>query len=179
MLQYTELKKAEEFTLVDLNSTVSDVLDDLELVISEKAAAVRVSPLPAIRGIPHQLHQLFFNLINNALKFSNAGIPPLIEISVSKVDFEYAQQHTTLKQENEYTQIIVKDNGIGFDQKHADQIFTIFKRLHNKTAYKGTGIGLALCKKVAVNHGGDIFASSLPEQGAAFHIILPDEVVGQ
>lgn len=177
LLQYTELKKAEEFTLVDLNSTVSDVLDDLELVISEKAAAVSLQPLPAIRGISYQLHQLFFNLINNALKFSNAGIPPIVEISVSKVNFKYVRQHTNLKDENEYTEIIVKDNGIGFDQKHAEQIFTIFKRLHNKTAYKGTGIGLALCKKVAVNHGGDIFASSLPDQGAAFHIILPEEVV--
>ncbi|WP_018615600.1 PAS domain-containing sensor histidine kinase [Segetibacter koreensis] len=172
LLEYTQLKKEEQFINVDLNVTLSDVLNDLELVISEKSASISVEPLPAITGVPHQLHQLFYNLINNALKFSKSGIPPLIEITVKDIDFK-DEENTTYKKEKKYTEIIVKDNGIGFDQKYAEQIFTIFKRLHGKTAYGGTGIGLALCKKVALNHGGDIFASSTPDNGAAFHIILP------
>jgi PAS domain S-box-containing protein len=173
LLEYTELKKTEELVDIDMNAVVSDVLYDLELVIHEKAAEINIQPLPVIKGISHQLHQLFYNLINNSLKFSKADIPPVIDIAVNKVDLKYVQQHTFLKHKNQYVEIIIKDNGIGFDQKHAAQIFTVFKRLHNKTAYKGTGIGLALCKKVVLNHGGDIFASALPDKGAAFHIILP------
>jgi len=177
LLEYTELKKPEQFTFVDLNSTISDVLNDLELVIGEKDASLNVETLPAVKGIPHQLYQLFYNLINNALKFSKADVPPVINISKGDVDAEYIEQHFSLKPATKYIAIIIKDNGIGFDQKDTEQIFTIFKRLHSKSAYKGTGIGLALCKRVAINHGGDIFASSTPNNGAAFHIILPE--IGQ
>jgi PAS domain S-box-containing protein len=173
LLEYTELKKQEQFSTVDLNATVSDAINDLELVITEKNALILPQPLPFVRGIPHQLHQLFYNLINNALKFSKDGVQPVIEVTAKKVDSEYVEQHPTLKPGHQYMGIQVKDNGIGFDEKHTNDIFTIFKRLHSKSVYKGTGIGLALCKKIALNHGGDIFASSSPGEAATFHIILP------
>ena len=103
--------------------------------------------------------QLFSNLISNALKYTRPGIPPVVTIACR---IEDAQYH-----------IDITDNGIGFAQEHADQIFNIFKRLHRKTEYSGTGIGLAMCKKIAENHHGHIFARSQPGQGATFRLVLP------
>ena len=121
------------------------------------------------------MQQLFYNLVNNGLKFSKKDIPPVIDITVERKQGAAIGKLANLVESRWYHQIIVKDNGIGFSQEYAEKIFSMFQRLHNKQAYSGTGIGLALCKKVALNHDGDIFAVSEDHQGASFYILLPDD----
>jgi len=166
LLEFTHLKKEEQFVLVDLNVTLAHVLNDLELAISQKGALIELEELPTLQAVPHQMHQLFYNLINNALKFTKADTTPHIRVQVRTLE-------AALKGDGLYYEIAVSDNGIGFEQKYADQIFTIFQRLHDRSAYSGTGIGLSLCKRVVQNHGGSIHALSQPNQGATFIILLP------
>jgi len=173
LLNYTQLNKEYEFKEVDLNTVVEQVLIDLELVISQKQAKVNVGSLPVIRAVSVQMHQLFYNLINNALKFSKADVPPQVTITYRVAEREEVEKLENLQHDIRYCHIVVQDNGIGFRQKSAEQIFNIFQRLHNRSEYSGTGIGLAICKKVVTNHYGDIYAVSEAGQGAAFHILLP------
>ena len=173
LLTYSRLKSEDKFSSVSLNEVVSQVLVDLELLISQKNATIHVSELPVLNAIPVQMQQLFYNLVNNALKFSRPGTPPIIEISATNALQEEITMHPELVRFKEYYKITIKDNGIGFEQKYAEKIFTIFQRLHSKSAYEGTGIGLSLVKKVAINHRGVIYGVSEPDQGAAFHILLP------
>jgi two-component system CheB/CheR fusion protein len=120
------------------------------------------------------MQQLFYNLINNALKFSKKEIQPLVQITSRQLMEEELARFPQFQHFRVYHEIIIKDNGIGFEQKHADKIFTIFQRLHPKTEYEGTGIGLSLVKKVVTNHGGEVHVHSQPNEGTAFHVILPD-----
>ncbi|WP_332732621.1 sensor histidine kinase [Flavihumibacter sp.] len=173
LLTYSRLKSEDKFSTVDLNEVVAQVLVDLELLIAQKNATIKLEELPVLRAIPVQMQQLFYNLINNALKFSKPGIPPLIEIISTNALQEEISSYSELVPFKQYCKITIKDNGIGFEQKYADKIFTIFQRLHSKTAFEGTGIGLSLVKKVALNHKGLIYAVSEPEQGATFHLLLP------
>lgn len=173
LLNYTRLHREEKFVPVNLNEVVAQVLVDLELMITQKGAAIEVSTLPVVKAIPIQIQQLFYNLINNALKFSKKDTPPKIEITSRRLIEEDLVQFPQLSRLKEYYEIVVKDNGVGFDQKHAEKIFTIFQRLHGKNEFEGTGIGLSLVKKVVSNHGGAIYALSHPGEGAAFHVILP------
>jgi signal transduction histidine kinase len=122
------------------------------------------------------MHQLFYNLINNALKFSKPGVPPVIEISSKAAGPKLMESFQSRDVDKQYCEIVVKDNGIGFEQSYAEQIFNIFQRLHSRTEFSGTGIGLALCKKVVVNHHGSIYALSEKGKGAAFHILLPSNL---
>lgn len=163
LLQYAYLRKESAFSPVDLGEVFKDVLDDLELVIREKEARFDVQPLPTIYAIRNQMHQLLFNLISNAIKFSHFHRSPEIKITVS----EY------YRDKDKMCEIVVSDNGIGFDQQHAERIFTVFERLQTGAIYAGTGIGLALCKKVVQNHRGDIFATGMQGKGASFHVLLP------
>jgi PAS domain S-box-containing protein len=166
VLNYSRLAKDDdEFKETDLNEIVKNVITDFELLIKEKEAAFFTGKLPVIRGIPHQLHQLFSNLINNSLKFTAGN--PIISITAGKVS------RADLNPNQEYIQLLFNDNGIGFEQKFAEQIFTIFQRLNTRESYKGTGIGLALCKKIVENHRGIIEATSELGKGATFRIILP------
>lgn len=174
LLNFTGLRREVNFVTVNLNEIVSQVLIDLELMISQKDASVKVNPLPLIRAVPVQMQQLFYNLLNNSLKFSKKDLSPLIEISCRQLMKEELLQFPQLHHFKEYYEIVVRDNGIGFDEKYADKIFTIFQRLHQKTDYEGTGIGLSLVKKVVTNHGGEVYVHSQPDEGAAFHIILPE-----
>jgi two-component system CheB/CheR fusion protein len=119
------------------------------------------------------MQQLFYNLINNALKFSKKDVAPIIEITSRRLMEEELVKFGQLQRFREYYEIVVTDNGTGFDQNHADKIFVIFQRLHNKSEYDGTGIGLSLVKKVVNNHGGEIFVTSTPGIGSSFHVILP------
>jgi two-component system CheB/CheR fusion protein len=145
---------------------------DFELIIIQKKAAINCDKLPVIHAIPVQMEQLFHNLISNALKFSKTDGPVVINITSRMiVDGEKTQRN--LKKAGPYVEIIVADNGIGFNPEFAEQIFTIFQRLNSKYEYPGTGIGLALCRKIAMNHEGEMYAESEPGQGAKFHIILP------
>ncbi|HSY61068.1 MAG TPA: PAS domain-containing protein, partial [Cytophaga sp.] len=173
VLSYSELiKQTEEFITVDLNQIVQNTLIDFELLIEQKNVSVQYQDLPVIEAIPLQMAQLFGNLIGNALKFTRTDIKPIITITSSLLTKE-EKQATGLKLRTEYYKIIMRDNGIGFNPEDADKIFNIFQRLHRKSDYEGTGIGLAMCKKIALNHNGNLNATGSSEKGAVFNIILP------
>lgn len=172
LLNYTSIAKNDQFVLVDLNDTFKLVFDDLELVIHGKKAIIQIETMPAIRAIPLQMQQLFYNLLNNALKFSRPGEPPLVEITAREV-YAHEIKSGVTPHDKQYVEITVKDNGIGFEQKYADQIFVMFQRLNDRTQFEGTGIGLSLCKKVVDNHSGLIFVTATPNEGATFRIVLP------
>ena len=167
LLNYTQLKKTETFTEIDLNEIFAGIVSDLEILITEKNAKIIFHDLPVIRGIPHQIQQLFYNLINNALKFSKTNIAPLISIKVNQADGSFPDTN------EKYWELVIEDNGVGFEQKFAERIFTMFQRLHTKQSYSGTGIGLALCKKVVENHRGHIWATSELNKGSNFFVLLP------
>ncbi|MRG47910.1 PAS domain-containing protein [Chitinophaga sp. SYP-B3965] len=172
VLHYSRLIAPEEtFTRVDLHAVIWQVVDDFELLIREKNAKINIQQLPVIEANPLQINQLFSNLISNALKF-NTRDEPAINITVTMLDMD-AQLPEGLNPSLSYCLIEFKDNGIGFDQQYAEQIFTIFQRLHTKHEYAGTGIGLALCRKIVLNHHGSITAHSENGEGATFRIILP------
>jgi PAS domain S-box-containing protein len=173
ILGFSSLKKEHGFTTTKLEEIVNQCLQDLEMAIAQKNARVIVDPLPEIEAISLQMNQLFYNLVNNALKFSRPDVPPVIKIHSERLQAQDVMQYKTLNTKLEYCEITVSDNGIGFDNVFASQIFGLFKRLGNKQAYSGSGIGLALCRKVVENHNGIIFAHSHEGEGATFHIILP------
>lgn len=157
--------KAQPYAPVDLTNVAQEVLSDLETHIDDVEAQVTLSELPAIDADGLQMRQLLQNLISNALKFHKPGQPPHVTIKGKLLNDE--------KQSNGLCQISVADNGIGFDEKYLDRIFTVFQRLHGRNEYEGTGIGLAVCRKIVERHGGTLTATSSPGQGATFTAILP------
>lgn len=173
VLNYASLSKEEQYSSVDLNSILTEVQIDLELLIKEKEAKVYTSSLPVILAVPLQMHQLFYNLLSNALKFAKPEVPPEIHITCRMLKTSEIEAHSYLNKTKQYYQIHFQDNGIGFNPESADKIFGMFQRLHNRTNYSGTGIGLALCKKVVANHGGKIWAESSANKGATFIVVLP------
>jgi signal transduction histidine kinase len=175
LLAYSRLTtRQDEFSLVPLSQVITESLTDLQPLVDSKQAIIETDPLPTVPGDAVQLRQLFFCLINNALKFHKPGTTPRIEVSWVAADTETADLPTSLAESGRrYVAVSVKDDGIGFDQKYTDRIFTIFQRLHGRGHYDGTGIGLALAQKVAQNHGGAVTARSLPGQGAMFTAWLP------
>jgi light-regulated signal transduction histidine kinase (bacteriophytochrome) len=174
LLYYSHHTRAEQqFVPTNLNTIINDIKSDLDLAIEQKGAIIEHEQLPTVVAVPNQLHQLFFNLVTNALKFSKPGVSPDIRVSSKAVTATEVPEEINLDRNRQYVQINVSDNGIGFNQKYAVQIFSLFKRLHGKSEYEGTGIGLALCKKIAENHGGHIWAESQPGEGATFKVLLP------
>lgn len=174
VLNYSRLTKTgEQFVPTDLNKILKDVLSDFELLIEQKRAVINYSDLPTIKGIPLQLHQLFSNLIGNSLKFTE--VRPQITITARTLSPAEVHEHPHLEEDKTHIQLVFQDNGIGFEQQHAEQIFIIFQRLNNQRTYSGTGIGLALCKKIIDHHDGMITAKSEPGRGATFTIIMPVE----
>lgn len=173
LLNFTQMSRQEQLVATDLNGVVAQALVDLELLISEKGAEVEAARLPTLEAVPVQMHQLFYNLISNALKFSRKGVPPRITITSKTARPEVLAPFPGLQQGRRYCEIVVADNGIGFDPAYAEQIFNMFHRLHHRSEFGGTGIGLALCRKVVANHYGAIYAQSGNGEGAAFHILLP------
>ncbi|MEJ7586398.1 MAG: PAS domain-containing protein [Ferruginibacter sp.] len=174
VLSYSQLAKGNVlFEPVNLQQIVAEIEMDLELLIDQRKAVIITDQLPVINALPLQMSQLFANLISNALKFSKPGEPPLITISAKQMPPEEVIANGIAIHDTTYYLIEVKDNGIGFSAQYAEKIFNIFQRLHAKTEYSGTGIGLAICKKIAQNHQGEIFASSEINKGATFRIILP------
>jgi signal transduction histidine kinase len=163
VLQYSSVGNhiSEESTPVDLNEILKGVEKELELLLHEKQGVIQFSPMPMVDGIHILLYQLFYNLINNSLKFSKVNVPPVIEIS------------TTLHSGNNTVTVHLADNGIGFDVKNIEKIFNPFTRLNAKEEYEGNGLGLALCKKIVERHGGQITAESKPGAGSVFHVTLP------
>ena len=160
VLTYSRLSVENQFTDVDLNKVIDNVLSDYELMISEKKAVINRDRLPIVKAIPLQMNQLFGNLISNALKYNDGQ--PVITIRSKK-----------LGSDPEMLEITLGDNGIGFEPQYADQIFELFKRLHSKSEYNGTGIGLSICKKIIEQHNGTISATSNEGKGALFTIQLP------
>ncbi len=159
-----------EFAQNDLNKIVSEVVSDLDEVIRDRQATVVVSPLPVLEVNAGLMKPLFQNLIANALKYSKKEIPPDIRI---KADVAAKSPVWTGKYTKNYCRIFIEDNGIGFDQRYAEEIFGMFKRLHRNSEFEGTGIGLALCKKIVEQHNGFISARSKVGEGSTFIISLP------
>ena len=151
--------KAQPFVPVDLNLVAQEVVHDFEVRIHQAGAAVTVGELPTLDADPSQMHQLIQNLISNGLKFHKPDTPPRVKVSGTKG--------------GDTARIVVSDEGIGFDERYAERIFTMFERLHGRGTYEGTGIGLAICRKIAQRHGGDISAQSTPGEGATFTVTLP------
>ncbi|WP_294824458.1 PAS domain-containing sensor histidine kinase [uncultured Flavobacterium sp.] len=169
VLKYSQLSRADElFEEVDLNDVINTIREDFELPIAEKNVMLENTLLPTIKGIPIQLHQLFANMVSNAIKFSSQN--PVITISHENVAPESLTAYPHLSASRPFVKVIVKDNGMGFEQQYGEQVFRMFKRL---TDNSGTGIGLALCKKIVENHGGDISVISEPGLGTEFTILMP------
>lgn len=176
LLSFSRISTGQErVELVHLAPVIEQILIDLELRIQETGAVVRVAALPTVTGDASQLSQLFQNLISNALKFRNPSeAEPLVHIqsgTVAAMNLPPAVKPARLV--NRYYRIDVIDNGIGFEEQYIERIFQVFQRLHGRSTYAGTGIGLAIAKKVVVNHGGAIAAHSVPGQGATFSVYLP------
>lgn len=174
ILSYSQLaKEIQKTKTINLNDVVDGIRNDFELLIEEKGASLTSDNLPVVQGVPVQINQLFANLISNGLKFNDKGRNPKINIRCTELLPEEVRMNQQLVDGRVYYRISFQDNGIGFSQKNARQIFDIFQRLHAKTDYEGTGIGLAMCKKIAQNHQGDIFAESVEGEGSTFHVLLP------
>lgn len=174
LLQFSRTNRTEKtYETSDLNFLLENAKIDLAEIIEEKKAIIENDVLPTLDVISFQIQQLFINLIGNSLKYNKENNTPIIKINYSIVianDEEFLPDT-----HHEYHKITVKDNGIGFDQEYAKKIFILFNRLHNKNEYQGTGIGLAICKKIVENHKGFIFAKGVINKGSIFSIYLPVE----
>lgn len=168
LLNYSRTNTDEKvFVTQDLNKLLEEVKQDLHEGIEEKKATILSEGLPILKVIPHQFVQLLENLISNSIKYSKADISPVVRVVAEKIEVKEGEE------EKEYWQISVSDNGIGFEEKYKEKIFELFQRLHGKHEYEGTGIGLAICKKIVQNHNGYIYAESSPENGCTIKIHLP------
>jgi signal transduction histidine kinase len=167
LLSYSRVNsRGSAFKAVNLGEVLNTVLADLELRIQDSGGQVSVGPLPVIEADDQQMHQLFLNLVGNALKFHKPGQPPRVRVSAQIVRRGW-------RPEDQSVQVKVEDEGIGFDEKYLDRIFQPFQRLHNRGEYEGSGIGLSICRKIVERHAGVIQVSSKPDEGACFTITLP------
>ena len=174
ILGYSQLSKdTDVFRKVDLNKSLKRIITDYELIIEQKNVSLHWTELPVIEAIPLQISQLLSNLISNSIKYSREGIAPEITLTAENASQEEVIKHNLPFAKTKYVKITFTDNGIGFKQEYAEKIFAIFQRLHGKTDYEGTGIGLAMCKKIAQNHYGTIFAEGSDSFGAKFVLLLP------
>lgn len=171
VLNFMRVSETEQqWETVDLNVVLKNILQDQEILIMEKKASVDIGVMPILRGVEIQLYQLFLNLIGNALKFSDRRP----EISITSTTLASLEDFPNLDPTKKYCEIKVKDNGIGFDNQHSDRIFLLFKRLNTDVQrFPGTGLGLALCRKIVDNHKGHIHAVSTKGEGSEFCVVLP------
>ena len=175
LLAYSRVTtKGRDFEPTPLNEVLHNVLEDLEMRIEDAGATVEIADLPTLNVDKMQFHQLFQNLLMNALKYSREGVVPKIRVYPGQVNGHNGKRPSL---PDGAFQLFVEDNGIGFEQKYAERIFTIFQRLHGRGKYEGTGIGLALCRKIVVRHGGNITALGRPGEGSKFIINLPREIL--
>lgn len=163
--------RGKEFVDTDLNKVLDEILSDLEIAIKESDTKVTIDDMPVIQADPSQMHQLFLNLLSNAVKFRRPDVAPLISVSYQYYS-EFSEAHNA---QVEWQVITVMDNGIGFLEEYTDKIFVPFQRLHGRSQYKGTGIGLSVCRRIVERHGGTITAQSESGEGATFIIKLPVE----
>lgn len=167
------VNKSSDLSATDLNVVLKEVLADLSEPIRAQKAEIVLDELPVVLGFPVQMRQLFQNLISNALKFAKPGQTPRVQLTASTTSGSTIPSVHGRKRQLAYHQITVKDDGIGFEPEYAERIFVIFQRLHGRSEYPGTGIGLAICRRVVTNHHGYIVAESELGQGASFTIYLP------
>lgn len=161
LMAYSQVTtRVHAFVRTDLAKVAREVISDLETAVADAAGYVEVGTLPVIEADALQMRQLLQNLLGNALKYSRKDVPPVVRLNGSCVDGKTCT-------------ITVADNGIGFDEEHGDKIFRMFERLHNRKEYEGSGIGLAICRKIVERHGGTIAATSTAGQGATFTVTLP------
>lgn len=173
LLAYSRTNTSDKtFEPIDLNKLLAEVKTELRETIDEKKAIIESERLPSLHAIRFQFNQLLTNLLSNALKFSKADQRPHIRITTQVVPGAKIKHHAAHPRKN-YHHLSVIDNGIGFEPEHSQKIFEVFQRLHGRSEYSGTGIGLAICKKIAENHGGFITAESEPDKGATFHLYIP------
>jgi PAS domain S-box-containing protein len=175
LLEFSRVTRgAATFLKTDLNRLIEEVVAEQELRIEETGAQIEIDQMPQMEIVQSQVKQVFNNLLNNALKFIRPDVKPIVRFRCEHVSPE-ERSRLKLKQNREYYKISVEDNGIGFDSAYAEKIFQIFQRLHGKSEYSGSGIGLAICRKIADNHKGLIFAESEPGKGSRFTLILPNK----
>jgi PAS domain S-box-containing protein len=168
LVQYSSHTKQEERGEVNLAAVITEVIEDLEVIITDKNAKIKTGNLPVIKASRVQMRQLFANLISNAIKYSKTNIPPVIQIlEADATDVEVPQQNT------KFVKVQIKDNGIGMESSHLLKIFTIFQRLHARNEYSGNGIGLAICKRIMENHSGNITVESTLNEGTTFNLYFP------
>lgn len=173
LLAYSRLnKEKKEYLTVDLNEILEKVQEDLEAPIKEKEVRIIIQDLPQLKAVPFQMEQLFNNLLSNSIKYASIHIRPKIVIDCQKIKANDITEAFN-KKSPYYYRISLVDNGIGFDQANSKKIFGLFQRLHQKHEYSGTGIGLAICKKIVENHQGHILADSIIDKGTTFRIYLP------
>lgn len=169
ILTFSKLSEQKDFFVrTDLNELLKDIVDDLHHTLEEKKAQVEIKQLPGLAVNPRLMKPLFFNLLSNALKYSKKNVPPMISIYA-----ECFKESTAAGRDSEFCKIYIKDNGIGFDQQYAEQIFEMFQRLHSQAEYKGNGIGLTLCQQIVEKHHGSISAVSKVNEGTTFIVSLP------
>ncbi len=172
LLSISLISGNKQFEIFSLQKILEETLQTLEYKIEQQDAVIRYDTLPEASIVPSQIRQLFQNLMANSLKFVRDGVQPVITVSCKLITADEAVAYQLTKANN-YLQLQFADNGIGFENEYAQKIFAIFQRLHGRSEYEGSGIGLAICKKIAVHHGGTIFATGQPYKGAIFTIILP------
>lgn len=173
LLQYSRTNRSEKtFEITDLNTIASNAISELSESIADKKAQIHFQKLHKVNGIPFQLEQLFINIIGNSLKYSKTDETPIVNITTKKVKASKTPKLND-NSKRDYIKISFKDNGMGFKQEYAEKIFLLFNRLHGKKDFPGTGVGLAICKKIVENHKGYIFAKGKPNEGAVFEIYLP------
>ena len=178
LLEFSRLLNPDtRFVKTNLQNIVIDIKNDFELLIEEKDAKVDIEWLPIIDAVPLQMNQLFYNLIGNALKFIPANVNPHVTIGCNKLNASEVAQYISHPENVSYYQFYVTDNGIGIDEQYQKQIFEVFKRLHSRTEYSGSGIGLAICRRIAVNHNGTIYTKSEVGKGTTFYVILPEKQI--
>lgn len=176
LLEFSRLLNSDSrYQPTNLNVIVKAVRNDFELISREKGAVFLIEDLPTVEAVPLQMNQLFYNLIGNALKFTRPGVAPEIQISASSISQEEAARYVPrVLPAVRYWRLCIQDNGIGFEAEYAEQIFEVFKRLHTRDAYPGSGIGLALCRRILANHHGVLYTEPVSGKGAVFYLIVPD-----
>lgn len=172
LLQYSRTNKSDAlFAEIDLNTVLEEVKSEFSETIEDNRATINAPKLPVIKGISYQIHQLFANLIGNSIKYKKPDEDPTITITYELVKTK--EDNILDESHSRFHKIVFKDNGIGFEQEHAEKIFLLFNRLHGKSEYPGTGVGLAICKKIISNHNGYIKAIGAPNEGASIIIYIP------
>ena len=174
LLNYSRMSsRGMDFEMTDLNNVLDDASNNIRELLEESQAVIEHEQLPVIPCVPMQINQLFTNLILNSIKYKAGDTAPLIRISARPALRDEIKSPDTARDATNYWKIVFSDNGIGFEQQYADRIFELFQRLHSRFEYEGTGIGLAICKKIVQNHKGFIYAEGKPGLGASFVIYLP------